>query len=169
MLNQAEYGKRWRRKHPVTYTLMKIRWYTRRQHEWDHKLRRHRCGWLTSMAIRHGIIARPTHCQSCGTGCKPNAHHDDYSQVLDVRFYCRSCHNEADKAREERLGIERVRPTKRHDLTRAEHNRAHRLWASGKYSQRQIGRLVGIDNSTVSKIVRGLTQPRLGIRREPAS
>jgi DNA-binding XRE family transcriptional regulator len=39
------------------------------------------------------------------------------------------------------------------------HQKAKKLWATSKYSQVQIGRRLGINNSTVSKIVRGLTQP----------
>ena len=41
------------------------------------------------------------------------------------------------------------------------------LWDSGKYSQIQIGRMVGIGNSTVSRIVRGLIHCRKA--RQPAS
>ena len=43
-------------------------------------------------AIRKGSLARPGQCSNCGVECKPNAHHDDYSKPLDVRWLCRRCH-----------------------------------------------------------------------------
>lgn len=43
-------------------------------------------------AIRRGLLIRPATCSTCGKQCKPEAHHDDYSKPLVVRWLCRSCH-----------------------------------------------------------------------------
>ena len=41
-------------------------------------------------ALFKGEITRPENC-ACGNK-KPQAHHDDYSKALEVRWLCRSCH-----------------------------------------------------------------------------
>lgn len=46
-------------------------------------------------AIRHGRMTRPDRCVSCGTGCVPHGHHDDYSKPLAVRWLCPPCHTAA--------------------------------------------------------------------------
>jgi hypothetical protein len=43
-------------------------------------------------AIRRGRIVRPDRCDSCGTACKPEAHHPDYSRPLEVEWLCSTCH-----------------------------------------------------------------------------
>lgn len=43
-------------------------------------------------ALKKGRLIRPTACDNCGRTCKPDAAHSDYSQPLDVRWLCRSCH-----------------------------------------------------------------------------
>lgn len=48
--------------------------------------------YLTGNAVRDGRLVRPDHCSICSRECKPEAHHDDYSNPLDVRWMCRSCH-----------------------------------------------------------------------------
>lgn len=58
-------------------------------------------------AISHGVLQRPGACEECGaysgTGCGgtwniPEAHHDDYTKPLAVRWLCHWCHRSADKA-----------------------------------------------------------------------
>jgi ribosomal protein L44E len=51
-------------------------------------------------AIRSGQLVRQP-CESCGTSNRVQAHHDDYSKPLDVRWMCSECH--ARHHREERL------------------------------------------------------------------
>lgn len=46
----------------------------------------------TNAAIRDGDLVRQP-CEQCGE-LKVDAHHDDYSKPLVVRWLCRSCHNE---------------------------------------------------------------------------
>lgn len=47
-----------------------------------------------SRAIRTGKLIRPPSCSHCGIACKPQAHHDDYSKPLEVRWFCFKCHRE---------------------------------------------------------------------------
>jgi len=43
-------------------------------------------------AIENGILVRPEHCSECGKSCRPQAHHDDYNELLAVRWLCEQCH-----------------------------------------------------------------------------
>jgi hypothetical protein len=43
-------------------------------------------------AIKKGIIVRPGYCERCGATCKPEGHHEDYSQQLTVVWLCHACH-----------------------------------------------------------------------------
>ena len=51
-------------------------------------------------AIKAGELVRPAKCESCGEGCKPEAHHEDYSKPLDVIWLCKPCHGSAHGPRE---------------------------------------------------------------------
>lgn len=51
-----------------------------------------RANGLVNMRIRRGRAQRPSTCEQCGKTCRPDAHHDDYSQPDQVRYLCRSCH-----------------------------------------------------------------------------
>ena len=53
-------------------------------------------------ALRSSRLVCPETCSSCGaTGCRIEAHHDDYAKRLDVRWLCKPCHVLADRARKE--------------------------------------------------------------------
>lgn len=45
-------------------------------------------------AIRRGQLVRPDLCEGCGTKCgkRIDAHHDDYSQPLTIRWLGSTCH-----------------------------------------------------------------------------
>lgn len=43
-------------------------------------------------AVADGKLARPDTCSNCGDGGIIDAHHDDYSKPLEVRWLCRWCH-----------------------------------------------------------------------------
>jgi hypothetical protein len=47
-------------------------------------------------AIRDGLLLKPLTCQTCNRGGRIEAHHDDYSRPLDVRWLCPVCHDKAD-------------------------------------------------------------------------
>ena len=140
----------------VSYWRGRFHWFVKAAPSMDEKWRKRRCRELTVKAIRLGIINRPLKCQHCGERLRVDAHHESYNQPLEVQWLCRGCHKLADKARETRLGIVR-KGHPYHFIPQSIRNEACRLWATGKYNQMQIGRLLGMHNSTVSKIVRGLS------------
>jgi len=43
-------------------------------------------------AIRDGRLTRPNECSSCNVSCKPEGHHDNYDEPLNVRWLCKACH-----------------------------------------------------------------------------
>ena len=54
---------------------------------------------LLEVAVAKGLVRRLTHCEVCGfSGAFKDgrtaiqAHHDDYSKPLDVRWLCQRCH-----------------------------------------------------------------------------
>jgi len=54
---------------------------------------------IVERALAKGVLARPTHCEACGSVCVPannrpqiEAHHDDYTKPLAVTWLCRPCH-----------------------------------------------------------------------------
>lgn len=50
----------------------------------------HRLFWR---AVDHGEIKRETACEQCSSERHVEAHHDDYSKPLVVRWLCASCHS----------------------------------------------------------------------------
>lgn len=45
-------------------------------------------------ALRNGTIERPDTCDQCGSPYRIQAHHDDYSKPLAVKWLCVRCHSE---------------------------------------------------------------------------
>ena len=45
-------------------------------------------------AVRRGKIKAPSLCEECKQHKKLDAHHDDYSKPLEVRWLCRRCHTD---------------------------------------------------------------------------
>ena len=53
------------------------------------KRRAHRKVFL---AVCDGVLVRPDSCPKCGSSRQIEAHHDDYTAPLVVRWMCRACH-----------------------------------------------------------------------------
>lgn len=43
-------------------------------------------------ALKAGMLVKPNRCESCPRFHRLEAHHDDYTQPLVVRWLCRRCH-----------------------------------------------------------------------------
>lgn len=57
----------------------------------DMKADRREADRLVKLALLDGTLVRGA-CESCGRKRGAEAHHDDYSRPLDVRWLCRKCH-----------------------------------------------------------------------------
>ena len=54
---------------------------------------RTRCHVAVQNAVKRGRLIRPSVCEECSSQAKYiDAHHDDYSKPLSVRWLCRACH-----------------------------------------------------------------------------
>ncbi len=47
---------------------------------------------LIHSAVLLGKLSPPSQCESCGVKAKLDAHHEDYSKPMEVRWLCRFCH-----------------------------------------------------------------------------
>lgn len=55
---------------------------------------------VLNQAVRRGNIKKPDACSRCGCGhLVIEAHHDDYSKPLDVKWLCSECHGEVHRVR----------------------------------------------------------------------
>jgi hypothetical protein len=64
---------------------------------------------LTSRAIRHGKLINPKICSVCNSTNLIQAHHDDYTKPIDVRWLCLSCHFEWHKKNKPIYGDEQTK------------------------------------------------------------
>jgi len=53
---------------------------------------RHDARMVVNGAIRSGIMERPETCARCCRSGSIQAHHEDYSKPLEVKWMCRQCH-----------------------------------------------------------------------------
>lgn len=49
---------------------------------------------ILNVEVNKGNVIKPKKCSKCGTRCKPEAHHHDYTKPLEVTWLCRSCHSD---------------------------------------------------------------------------
>lgn len=56
---------------------------------------KHQARWALNKAVKSGVVIRGT-CEVCGDN-KVDAHHDDYTKPLSVRWMCRKHHAEHHK------------------------------------------------------------------------
>lgn len=54
----------------------------------------YKCRYKTVNLIKLGELIRPSNCDTCGSDCKPNGHHCDYNDPLDIMWLCASCHRD---------------------------------------------------------------------------
>ena len=59
---------------------------------WEFYLRKARAHNAVAYAIKTGRLRRQR-CENCGTKSKLEAHHDDYTQKLDIHWLCNVCHS----------------------------------------------------------------------------
>lgn len=45
-------------------------------------------------ALRNGSLLRPSKCSECNKECIPEAHHPDYNKPLEIKWLCKSCHED---------------------------------------------------------------------------
>lgn len=82
--------KKWRRRNPRAATEEK----TRRRKRHPEKNAAYRC---VERAVLRGKLSKPAACPRCGRECEPqrmHAHHEDYSQPLNVEWMCFACHRD---------------------------------------------------------------------------
>lgn len=81
-------------KHKAAYRRRKtyyVKYWADRKNDPDFILRK-KARRKVSYAVETGKVKKPTLCQICKTRPALDAHHEDYSKPLDVRWFCRSCH-----------------------------------------------------------------------------
>ena len=72
--------------------------YKEKQRQWGFKNKEKRNAHCkVARALLRGILIRPVKCEKCGAIEKIEAHHDDYSKPLEVKWLCVECHNQRHK------------------------------------------------------------------------
>lgn len=56
-----------------------------------------RCRRILGQAVLCGSLRRPDRCEVCGVEETVDAHHEDYSRPLFVRWVCRACHKRLER------------------------------------------------------------------------
>lgn len=110
-------------------------------------------------AMRLGRLI-PEPCEVCGSTGRVEAHHDDYSKPLDVRWLCRRHHSEAhqEKIRATRARGETNGHAKLTDEQVAEIRQRHRVVHPARKtgcSSTELAREFGITRQYVSQLVSG--------------
>ena len=86
--DRVRYNEHGHRGHPSkeAASRAKRKWYKENKHKQRAQLRLRR-------AVAGGKVAFGDSCSSCGaTNVKLQAHHEDYTKPLDVRWLCTACH-----------------------------------------------------------------------------
>lgn len=105
-------AKRWQHANPERYRKTAKRFYHNNR---EKLLQRHKeylqqhpektaARLATRKAIRDGVLV-PQDCEGCGTTKNIEAHHSDYSNHLDITWFCRRCHQKH-HARENEVALE---------------------------------------------------------------
>lgn len=64
-------------------------------------MNKHLARLKVSYALKRKAMIRPDKCSSCHEIKKVEAHHDDYSKPLEVKWFCRTCHADYHRAHPE--------------------------------------------------------------------
>jgi len=83
----------WRDKNKKRNLELKKRWYKKNKNNEEVKSK-NKTRRKTNYAIQSGRMIRPPICSKCKKKCKPDAHHKDYNDYLDILWLCSSCHAE---------------------------------------------------------------------------
>lgn len=127
------YTKRFRRRHPTA----------------------HAAHVAVTSAVRAGRLVRPKACPECGASGKVQAHHDDYSQPLTVRWMCRTCHRKWHARLASAWTVQQVS----YRLNCAD-SLVRRLIAAGKLPATKVGRDWRIEPDDLDAfLARGRTAP----------
>lgn len=78
--------KRWSDKNRDKLNLWQKEWYQRNKEKRRAHVTVHR-------AVKKGLLIRPEICSRCERKCRLDAHHEDYSKPLDVKWLCKLCHS----------------------------------------------------------------------------
>jgi hypothetical protein len=54
-----------------------------------YKVRAHK---VVERALKRGLIVKPEFCMNCASSRRLEAHHDDYTKLLEVKWLCKICH-----------------------------------------------------------------------------
>lgn len=86
-----------------------LREYERSRYETDAEFRqKKKARNMVLIRVARGTMIRPPVCSNCGEERFTEAHHDDYSKPLVVRWLCaEKCHPEADQAKRDADGVAR--------------------------------------------------------------
>lgn len=60
--------------------------------DWERRRMMKRAHHAVRLACLSGDLIEPARCETCGAEVRLDAHHDDYSRPLDVRWLCPGCH-----------------------------------------------------------------------------
>lgn len=100
---QLKANREWAQRHPEVRRSALRRQYaqevTRRPTKQSPREKK-RAHYAVEMAIKKGLMARPSACSRCGRTQFPiHGHHENYSKPLDVIWLCAPCHGEAHSRR----------------------------------------------------------------------
>lgn len=158
---QRAYSKKWQHDHPEAWLNCQIKSFTKNYSRYGKQ--KYWCRYLCHTAIKLGLLNRPEECEGCGEASKLAAHHENYQEPLRVVFLCRQCHNEADL----KLGLVR-KHVYAAPLSLIQLEELFKLSDLG-FNQCQIAKMLGIDNSTVSRRLRARAEAETARFLSPAA
>lgn len=62
------------------------------------------------LAVKRGVLTRPSVCSECSQEKSLHGHHEDYSRPLEVVWLCCRCHKRRHSGKREHVGVITVNP-----------------------------------------------------------